>query len=105
MIRATTPTEYLLLPDNIDLTGATQLYCTFKQTSPGSVVTITKTFENGASLVDGHTIAVDFTQEESLRFKARYEVEVMVNWIAGTKRFATDKGTVKVKENLIPEVI
>lgn len=102
MIKATTPTITLTLPDNIDLTSADAIYVTFSQFD----VTLTKTLGEDVELISPYVIAVTLTQEESLMFVAtNYPVNVQVNWMVNGTRIATEIGQLILSPNLIPEVI
>lgn len=101
MIEATTPTITLRLPEEVNLQNATRLYVTFKQQS----IVITKSLGDGIELPEPNVIAVTLSQEETLRFVPKFMVDIQVNWMVGSSRFATKVKRTNVLENLMPEVI
>lgn len=103
MIQATTPTITLTLPNDIDLTTATEVFVTFKQ----QMLTITKTTFDGVEIDDenANVLYVTLEQSETVLFSDNYPAKVQVNWTQGTKRFATVVKNINVKENLIPKML
>lgn len=102
MIRATTPTITLTLPDSVDLLTAKQVYVTFAQDE----VVLTKTIETGVELIEFNVLAVYLSQEETLSFDSNKMVKVQVNWIdINNAREATRIKEIPVNPNLIPKVI
>lgn len=107
MIRATTPTVILTLPETVDLTTADEIYVTFRQQraaipSPVYTTELTKT---DVTLDGTHTIYVYLSQAETLAFTPNKPIEVQVNWLKDGVREATLISTLTISDNLIPEVI
>lgn len=103
MIKGTTPTFILSITDeDIDLTLASKVVVSFKQTASG--VDLRK--EGDSIEVEPTQVSVYFTQEESLRFQVNKPIEVQINWVyADSSRSATVIKTVSVSKNLIEEEI
>lgn len=102
MTRGTTPTYTLTLDDDsIDLGLAASVYATFSQ-SGGKRITKT-----GDDLdVDGHTVSVYLTQEETLSLLAAKRADIQLNWVyADGSRACSEIVNVAVKPNLLPEVL
>jgi len=103
MIPYTTPSFEIAIPD-ADLSSAQGIYVTIEQRN----VEITKSGE--AVTVDGHTVSVWLTQEESSAFKLG-DAQAQVNWIYvdavdGTlRRASTLPLTVRVDQQLYKQVI
>ena len=102
MTRYTTPTFTLTLPNDVDLTEATNVYATFSQPP----VTLTKTGE--ALEITAHQIDVYLSQAETSSF-ASGVVEIQVNWtqnVSGeVRRACTEIARVNVGKNLLDEVV
>ena len=99
MIRATTPTYILTLPESaeVDLTEMTEVHFTLVQyrTEIDKIVTPT----------DSKTVEVTLTQEETLNLKDG-AAEIQLNWIdANGKRGATYVQTIRVDKQLLNEVL
>lgn len=74
IIRGTTPTLRLTVPETVDLTEASMVYATIKQ----GKTAITK---SGNDLeVEAHRVSVYLSQEESLDF-CEADAEVQLNWL------------------------
>lgn len=100
MIRATTPTFTLTLPEtsNVDLTEASKVYFTISQGSFALNKLVTPT--------DAHTVEVDLTQDESLNLKDGKSADIQLNWVySGGKRSATKVKSIIVDKQLYKEVI
>lgn len=97
MHKGITPTFTLTLPEEIDLTYASNVYVTFKDRKGNNKITKT-----GPDLtIDTNTIQVYLGQEETLSLS---DVFIQVNWtyIEGglTKRAASEVAAVHFKPNL-----
>lgn len=104
MVRGTTPTFSLTVPETVDLTAAANIYVTFATMDNQNIVTKT-----GDDLeVTEHQVDVFLSQEETLLF-AVGKIKLQINWTyndAGTvKRACTDLAVISVKPNLLGEVI
>lgn len=102
--RGTTPTYILTLPEGTDLSEASAIFVTFA--TPDYKTVIQKT---GTELsIDGNTIEVFLTQEETLSFPVG-DILVQVNFTyqegSVTKRAATTIVKTSSVRNLINEVI
>lgn len=101
--QGTTPTFQLKIPNTVDLTQASKVYATFRQSG---VTPITKT---GANItVTAHQVDVYLSQAETLTFIASdyIPLEIQLNWIySDGSRRASDIVEIKVTENLINEVL
>lgn len=100
MIRATTPTYVLTLPQSseIDLTQASVVYFTLKQ---GTV-----TIDKEVTPTDAKTVEVSLTQQETLQLQEGKQAEVQLNWIySDGTRCATIVAYVNVYRQLKPEVL
>jgi len=104
MYKGTTPTFTLTLPEEIDLTDATEVRVTFANRN--SRILADKTGSDLA--IDGNTIGVFLTQQETLGFPAG-SVFIQVNWLyndEGTvKRAASDIAVAFFQQNLWNEVM
>lgn len=102
--RYTTPPISLLVK-GVNLTSATSVYVTLKQSrvvlniesSPISGMVIS---QSG----DDTQITFSLTQEQAGQFKNAF-AEIQVNWISGGIRYATEIAKVMVYNNLLEEVI
>ena len=105
MVRYTTPTFSLKLPETVDLTYAENVYVTFSKPDSDSVI-ITKTGED--LTVAAHQVDVGLSQAETARFPFG-KMLIQLNWTyrsgAELKRACTKKACVTVSENLLAEVI
>lgn len=100
MIRATTPTYILTLPDTaeVDLTEMTEVHFTLVQ---GKSYIIDKIVDP----TDSKTVEVTLSQEETLALKDG-SAEIQLNWIdANDKRGATYVQTIRVDKQLLNEVL
>lgn len=104
MVRGTTPTYILTLPQEIDLSVADGIYVTFSNKQYQILLT-----KSGDDLeIEANTIKVFLTQEETLSMP-RCEVYMQVNWIYDDgdvrKRACSVIKEVPVRRNLIDEVL
>lgn len=97
MHRGITPTFTLTLPEDIDLTYASNVYVTFKDRKGKNKITKTGT----ALTIGTNTIQVYLGQEETLSLS---DVFIQVNWTYQegglTKRAASEVAAVHFKPNL-----
>lgn len=112
MIRFTTASLVITLDETIEFD---ELYLTFFQNGkqileltkedPNVFVTVTEPEEEGDP--SGTEIAVDFTQEQSGLFSAKYVANVQINGTSGSERYATYMNDLSfsVSENKKNEVI
>lgn len=104
MIQGTTPTFTFKIKDNtVDLSEATNVYVTLAQ----GIKLIEK---QGSDLqIDGATVSVWLTQEESLKLTEGINVEVQVNWTYSDgdqlRRAATVVKSISVNKQLLKRVI
>lgn len=91
MIRWTTPTLEMTIPDGLDFDW---LLLTFKQQS-----LVVEKIVDGSAIVD-NKFYVTFTQEETSEFKTSGKVEVQINMMNGTERIATLIDELIVTKNL-----
>ncbi len=102
MVRYTTPTFTLTLPDSVDLTQATNVYVTFAKGDNK----MTKTDEEIE--VSAHSVDVYLSQEETAAFTSGL-VQIQMNWTysetGGIRRACTEIVTVNVTPNLLNEVV
>lgn len=102
MIRATTPTVVLTLPDTVDISSAPAVYVTFSQPN----LTITKELGDDMWITGTHVINVYLSQTETLQFPLARPISIQANWITSSgAREATLIESVWMSGNLIPEVI
>lgn len=98
MVRATTPTFLLTLPQSVNLEFAKNVYFTISQ---GKDLTITKTDLE----IHENEVSVYFSQEETLRFAAG-TVRIQLNWTYPTgERACSEIVNVNVTDNLLGEVV
>ena len=100
MIRATTPTFTLTLPESseADLTEASKVFFTISQGSTAITKQVTPT--------DAHTVEVFLTQAESLSLRDGKSAELQLNWLTPSgDRIATYVKSIKVDKQLLKEVI
>ncbi len=105
MYRGTTPTLYLELETELDLSGVSEMWVTLKSPS----VEITKYFSKGEVVLDNEKkeITVALSQEETLKMYTG-EVEVQVRFRIGDENglaYATDTATVDIQKVLKDGVI
>ncbi len=103
MYRGTTPTYTFTLPDEVDLTQATNIYVSFAKFSGDEIYRKT-----GNDLeVSGQRVEVYLTQAETLALPG--EVKIQLNWTyqEGTrfKRACSEIFSITTKKNLINEEI
>jgi hypothetical protein len=99
MIQATTPTFILTLPEEVDLSVVQSMYFTLEQ---GSTV-LTKS--DDALVIDGQTVSVYMTQEETLKFKTG-NANMQLNWTYNNgSRACSNIVNVPVGRNLLKEVV
>lgn len=99
MIRATTPTYILTLPQNsgIDLTEAQEVHFTLRQNKYSIDKIVVPT--------DSKTVEVTLSQAETINLKEG-GAEIQLNWIyADGKRGATYVSPVRVDRQLLSEVL
>lgn len=99
MIRATTPTYILSLPESaeVDLTEMTEVHFTLVQyrTEIDKIVTPT----------DSKTVEVTLSQEDTINLKDGI-AEIQLNWIdASGNRGATYVSTIRIDKQLLDEVL
>lgn len=103
MVKYTTPTFSLTLPETVDLTEATNIYATF---TAAAGLNITKT--GGDLAVTAHQVDVFFSQEETAQFPTG-SVRIQLNWTYQeggiAKRACSEIATVNVTPNLLEEVV
>lgn len=97
IVRGVTPT-FALTFDGVDLTEADEVYVTF---SDGRQA-LTKSGE--AIDVSANRILVTLTQEETLSFPTG-KVDIQVNWIVGSVRYASDIAQCSVHRQLLSRVL
>lgn len=100
MIRATTPTYILTLPESaeVDLTEMTEVHFTLVQGKNNIIDKI-------VDPTDSKTVEVTLTQEETLALSDG-SAEIQLNWLdANDKRGATYVQTIRVDKQLLNEVL
>ena len=104
MVRYTTPTFALTLPDTVDLTEAENVYVTFANPVGGVIFTRT----DDALEITAHEVDVYLSQEETAQFTYG-SVDIQLNWTyheAGeVKRACSEIARVPVTQNLLAEVV
>ena len=104
MVRYTTPTFQLTLPETVDLTEASNVYVTFSKAS-GTVI-YTKSGEDIE--VSAHQVDVYLTQSETAVFPTG-AVRLQLNWTyqegGEAKRACSEIASVNVTPNLLNEVV
>jgi hypothetical protein len=99
MVQATTPTFILTLPDTVDLSQAANIYFSLRQKN----VNIEKS--NDDLTVDGQTVSVYLSQEETLQLVSG-AAQIQLNWTyANGSRACSNIVSVQVTENLLKEVV
>ena len=102
MYKGTTPTFILTLPQDVDLSIASNVYVSFAKNNGGA---IEKTGDD--LIVNGNVVNVFLTQKETLSFTN--EVSVQINWTyqegSVVKRACTEIKTIDVSDNLISRAI
>lgn len=99
MVRGTTPTFTLTVGDNtVNLETASAVYVTVKQRNK----TITKT--DDALDVDGNVVSCYLTEAESLQL-TEGSASIQVNWKVGSKRLASECGTISITKQLLMRAI
>lgn len=99
MVQFTTPTFILTLPNDVDLSQASNVFFTLTQGK-------TEINKSGDSLViDGQTVSVYMTQEETGRF-VNGKASLQLNWTYGNgARACSNIVSVDVGRNLLDEVV
>lgn len=102
--KGTTPTYTLTLPEEIDLSQASNVYVTFAKSNYAVIVQK----DSDELEIVGNVVNVFLTQEETLRFPLG-EVYLQLNWTYVenniSKRACSQIVTIKSARNLINEVI
>lgn len=102
--KGTTPTYTLTLPEEIDLSQASNVYVTFAKSNYAVIVQK----DSDELEIVGNVVNVFLTQEETLRFPLG-EVYLQLNWTyvenGISKRACSQIVTIKSARNLINEVI
>ena len=99
MVQYTTPTFILTLPNTVDLSEAESIYFSITQ----GKLEIVKTGES--VVLDGHTVSVYLSQEETGRF-ANTKANVQLNWkYANGARACSNIVAVDVGTNLLKAVV
>lgn len=103
MYKATTPTITFNFPDSVDMTQAQNVYVTFS--TKGGKTLVTK--EGSALQIEAQTVAVTFTQAETLDLPAG-TICAQINWLyteeSQVKRACSAIVEITVKDNLLNEV-
>ena len=99
MVQATTPTFILTLPNDVDLSIATDVYFTMRQ----GCTCIQK---HGEDLdISTNVVSVYLAQEDTLRL-TKGNADLQLNWVYGNgERACSVIKTIPVTENLLKEVI
>ena len=99
MVQATTPTFILTLPDTVDLSEVENLYFTIEQNK----TLLTKETED--LTVDGQTVQVFLSQQETLQFRTG-TASIQLNWTYGNgARGCSNIVQIHVDENLLKKVV
>ena len=99
MVQATTPTFILSLPNTVDLSLAANIYFSLRQ----GKLEIQK--KNDDLVVDGQTVFVYLSQEETLQFQYG-SAQIQLNWTYDDgSRACTNIANVQVSSNLLKEVV
>lgn len=99
MVQATTPTFVLTLPEEVDLSQASNIYFTLRQKG----VQINKTVDE--IVIDGQTVSVYLSQSETISIQAGI-AQLQLNWTyANGARACSNIVSVPVSENLLKRVI
>ena len=106
MIWGTTPDfTFQIKNQNVDLSEANNVYVSFTQNE-------TEIIKSGNDLeIDGRTVSVWLTQEESMRLKNGKFFEVQINWTylaldgVTVRRAATKPKAIPVEKQLLKRVI
>ena len=101
MYRGTTPTLYLELETELDLSNISEMWVTIK----GSATEITKRYNEIVFDNETKVITVTFTQEETLKlYKGKSEIQVRIRTADGFA-YATDIADVEIERILKDGVI
>lgn len=100
MIRGTTPTIVLTLPEDIDLSGATKAYLTIGQAGESVV---NKDIDS-LTLV-ANTATATLTQNDTLELEAGRMTQIQLRWLADGVAYATKIVTVPTDAILMDGVI
>lgn len=99
IVRGTTPTFRLTLPETVNLDMVRAVYVTFCRNN----VAVTKEIDN--TVIERNVIVVSLTQEETLKLGAG-TVEIQVNWISAIGiRTASSIAEYEFTRQLLPEVL
>lgn len=83
LIRGTTPTIDCTIPDTIPLTEVSEICMTFDQ---GGDIIANRLLSDGGITVDGQTITVKLTQEETLKLNVAIVGEVGIRIFTDTEQ-------------------
>lgn len=104
MYQHTTPTLKLTLPGSVDLTQASSVYVSICKPDFSEILRKT----TSELTISAHEVDVFLTQEETTKLPLG-KIPMQINWIYTeegiTKRACSDFFEVKVKRNLLSEVI
>lgn len=108
MIRGTTPTfTFKIRDENLNLNEAENVYVTIAQSGK----LIERSTGDTSLNVDGRTVSLWLTQEESLRLTEGVNAEVQINWTymdsdgVTVRRAATKLKTIPITKQLLKRVI
>ncbi len=108
MIRGTTPTfTFTIRDENLNLNEAANVYVTIAQSGK----LIERSTGDASLNVDGRTVSLWLTQEESLRLTEGVNAEVQINWTymdsdgVTVRRAATKLKTIPITKQLLKRVI
>lgn len=103
MYRGTTPTFIFTLPEDVDLTKATNVYVSFAK-EQGEIMRLT----GDALTVEEHEVSVFLTQKQTLALPLG-AMNVQINWTYQegeiTKRACTDIKRIYLQKSLADEVL
>ena len=102
MRQYTTPT-YTLTVKGVDLTAADGVWVTFADSNRAIIVT--KDSPTVSASGDDTIVETTLSQAETALFAEDTKSGVQVNWLDGTKRFATNIVQININENLLKEIL
>ncbi len=87
IVRGTTPIIECLIPDDIPLSEATEAWVSIGQ---GGALVVDKSLSQGTAVIDGQTLSIALTQEETLKFKTYTQAVIGVRLLLnGTDALAS----------------
>lgn len=91
MLRGTTPTVEITLPNTYDLTGVTTIYMSFEQKKRNIL-----DLSANRLTINANKISATLTQEETLLFKDSVTAYTQLRWLQSGVAYGTKKAVINI---------